>query len=83
MKVNSKQVRAKIIDIAMKHCQKVKSIHQYKDKMWRFSIVVNVDVVLTFLNELSQEFENESICVFADVKNVVVIMDVRNVYYWM
>lgn len=83
MKVNSKKVREKIIDIAMKHCQIVKSIHQNKDKMWEFCIVVSVDVVLTFLNELSQEFEDKSICVFADVRDVEILMDVKNKNYWM
>lgn len=83
MKVNSKKVIAKIVDIAMNHCQKVKSIHQYKDKMWEFSVVVSVDVVLAFLNELSQEFEDKNICVFADIKDVVVIVDVKSEKYWM
>lgn len=83
MKVNSKKVRAKIVDIAMKHCQTIKSIHQTEDKMWMFSIVVKVDVVLTFLNELSQEFEDKTICLFANVRDVEIVMSVKNKNYWM
>lgn len=83
MKVDSKKVRAKIVNIAKKHCQFIKSIHHFKDVDCRFSIVVKVDVSFVFLDDLRLEFDDKYICVFADNKDVLVLLDINNKNYWM
>lgn len=83
MKVDVKKVRSKIIDLAVECIVSVKSISRSNCRDKEFTIMLNKCVCAEFLLKVAEEFKDERVVVYGEGRNVLVILDINNLDYWL